>query len=263
LLVAWGGIAGAGQDQPAAGPGMVAAGQWQVGVSSTWQARERFTDTVEFSSENGAPGSEASRGPKMSDDRLHLASLSYGLGRRLTLSARAGLAEGGKLSEMLGNGEWTAKLKPVFVWGVGGRALLWEAGNGLGLTAGLSYLRYDDRGIDEWASSDRGWTTSQGGVGVDGKVDYWRVDANALAHWRLGRVTPYLGLGYAYAELDDVDTWARPGGIWSRYEFSTHSKDNWGLLGGVQAELAPGLNLALGFACLVREELSLSLTWEF
>jgi opacity protein-like surface antigen len=217
---------------------------------------------VEFSSENGERGSEASQSLKLRDDRLHLARVAYGLHRRLTLEARAGMAEGGTLAETLSNGQWEAKLKPVFVWGLGLRGLVWEHPNGLGLTAGLSYLRYDDRGIDHWHAAS-GWTTDQGNVGVDGKVDYWRLEANALAHWRLGRFTPFAGVGYAYAELKDTDTWNRPGGVVSTYDFSTKNQDRWGLLGGVQAELCANLSLGLNFAYFNREELGLSLNWSF
>ncbi|MBI5523066.1 MAG: hypothetical protein HY910_10585 [Desulfarculus sp.] len=263
LLVLGAGAALAGQEAQAPGPGMLPAGKWQVGLASTWQISERFQDTIETSHESdGSSGSGDSRNLKIRDDRLHLASVSYGLHRRLTLTARAGLAEGGKIAETLSNGQWEAKLKPVFVWGLGARGLLWEHQNGLGLTAGLSYLRYDDRGIDYWHATD-GWTTDQSHYGVDAKVDYWRVEANALAHWRLGRFLPFLGLGYAYSEIKDTDTWSRPDGTWSRYEFESKNRDRWGLLGGLQAELCQGLSLGLNFAYFVREELGLSLTWDF
>jgi opacity protein-like surface antigen len=262
LLVLGAGAAWAQGGAQAPGPGMVPAGKWQVGLATTWLASERFQDTVEFYNENGTAGSEASTNLKIRDDRLHSATVSYGLLRRLTLQARAGVAEGGKVAETLSNGLWEAKLKPVFVWGLGARGLIWEHQNGLGLTAGLSYLRWDDRGIDSWHSAN-GWTTTQGNVGVDGKVDYWRLEASALAHWRLGRFLPFLGVGYAYAEIEDVDTWSRPNGTWSRYDFSSQSQDRWGLLGGVQAELVSGLSLGLNFAYFTREELSLSLTWDF
>jgi opacity protein-like surface antigen len=262
VLVLAGGVAAAEERPQAAGPGMAPAGKLEVGLSTTWQAAERFQDTVEFSSENGERGSEASQSLKLRDDRLHLARVAYGLHRRLTLEARAGMAEGGTLAETLSNGQWEAKLKPVFVWGLGLRGLVWEHPNGLGLTAGLSYLRYDDRGIDHWHAAS-GWTTDQGNVGVDGKVDYWRLEANALAHWRLGRFTPFAGVGYAYAELKDTDTWNRPGGVVSTYDFSTKNQDRWGLLGGVQAELCANLSLGLNFAYFNREELGLSLNWSF
>ncbi|MBI4800745.1 MAG: hypothetical protein HY794_18810 [Desulfarculus sp.] len=264
LLLAWAaGPALADQKAQAQGPGMVPAGKWQVGLASTWQISERFQDTIEYGADSdGASGGEDNRNVKMRDDRLHLATVSYGLHRRLTLTARAGMAEGGKIAETLTNGQWEAKLKPVFVWGLGARGLLWEHPNGLGLTAGLSYLRYDDRGIDHWHYTN-GWSTDQTGVGVDGHVDYWRLEASALAHWRLGRFLPFLGLGYAYSELKDQDTWNYPDGSWVRYDFTTKSQDRWGLLGGLQAELWRNLSLALNFSYFAREELGLSLTWDF
>ena len=259
-------LAGAAGAEPAGqtpGPGMVPAGKWQLGLQGTWQASERFQDTMEYTHEQGTADAEDSRGIKLRDDRLYLATLSYGLHRRLTLQAQAGMAEGGVLQETLSNGQWEAKLKPVFVWGLGARGLLWEDASGLGLTAGLSYLRYDDRGIDHWRLDATGWTTDSGGVGVDGKMDYQRLEANALVHWRLGRFMPFLGLGYAYSELKDTDAWQRPNGVNSRYEFSTRNRDHWGLLGGVQAELCANLSLVLNLSCFDREEVGLSLMWQF
>ncbi len=257
-----GGPAAAEQGPMPAGPGMAPAGKWQVGLSSTWQAAERFQDSLESTNYTHVLGSDPGSSIKLRDDRLHLASLFYGLHRRLTLEAQAGMAEGGVLAETLTSGQLEAKLKPVFVWGLGVKGLVWERPNGLGLTAGLSYLRYDDRGMDYWHSAD-GWTTDQGHVTVDGHVDYWRLEATALAHWRLGRFMPFLGMGYAYSELKSLDTWYNPDRTFSTYDFSTKNQDRWGLLGGVQAELCEGLSLGLNFAYFNREEVGLSLNWSF
>lgn len=246
---------------PSPGPGMVAAGQWQVGLGATWLSQEKFQDTTEYSHEDGQRTSEPSRDVKMRDDYFSMVTLSYGVLSRLTLFAQAGVAAGGVMSESLSNGVFEAKLKPVFVWGVGARGLIWQDASGLGLTGGVNYLRYDDRGIDHWRTDD-GWTTDGAGIGVDGEVDYWRVQADLTAHWRLGRFLPFLGVALAYSELKDVDTWSSPG--WSAtYDFSTKSENNIGLLGGVQVDLVHGLNLALNFALLVREEVGLSLNWRF
>ena len=127
------GSALAARENVAAGPGMVPAGQWQVGLRTAWQAAERFQDTVEFTNDDDRDfSSEAATGLKLRDDRFHLATLAYGLHRRLTLTAQAGMAEGGTVIETLSNGQWEAKLKPAFVWGLGARGLLWEHPNGLG-----------------------------------------------------------------------------------------------------------------------------------
>ena len=156
------GLALGAQDRMAAVPGMVPAGKWQVGLSTIWQATERFQDTAEFANFNNQDfGSEASTGLKLRDDRFHLATLAYGLHRCLTLMVRAGMAEGGTLSENLSNGQWDAKLNPVFVWSLGARSLLWEHPNGLGFTAGMAYLRYDNRGIDKWWYVPEGSDTAQ------------------------------------------------------------------------------------------------------
>jgi hypothetical protein len=243
---------------------MAPAGQWRVELGTTWQVGERFQDTVEFTNDGGIDfGSESATSLKMNDDRLHLASVAYGLHRRLTLLVQVGMAEGGTIAETLSNGLWEAKLKPVFAWGIGARGLLWEHPNGLGLTAGFSYLRYDDRGIDHWSNNTDGLNTDVKGYGVEGRVDYWRVEARLLAQSRLGRWLPFLGVGYSYSELKDVDTWSRPDGSWSRYDFSTLGKDRLGLLAGVEAEIGSGLSLRLSGTLFSREELGLSLIWDF
>lgn len=137
---------------------------------------------------------------KIRDDYFTLTTLSYGLLSRLTLYAQAGVAQGGVMSENLSNDLFEAKLKPVFVCGLGARGLLWHDPNGLRLTDGLDYLRYDDRGIDHWHKGN-GWSSDSAGMAVDGEVDYWRVQADLTAHWQLGRFLPYLGLVYVYSEL--------------------------------------------------------------
>jgi len=91
------------------------------------------------------------------------------------------------------------------VWGLGARGLLWEDPSGLGLTTRLSYLRYDDRGVDRMQSrniSNFKWDNRV----EDFQLDYCRLEANALVHWRLGRFMPFLGLGYAYSEFNGSGT---------------------------------------------------------
>lgn len=255
---AWAAASGRG-----AGPGLAPAGQWEAGVNATWMFQERFQDTRESFNENNQDlGDEPALDLKIRNDRIYMANLAYGLTRWLTLRAGVGLIEGGAFYETLTNGNWEAKLKPSLIWGLGARALLWEGAQGLGLTAGVGYLRYDDRGIDHWQFPGGG-NTADVGIGVDGQVDYWRVEGDVRLHWSLGRWRPFVGGAYAYSELKDVDTWNRPGGTWSRYDFSTKSEDRWGVLGGVEAEIIPGLNLIVQGMLLAREEIGLSLSYYF
>lgn len=87
-------------DQAAQGPDMVPAGQWQLGLTNTWQL-ERFRDTFDHESLFRQEYDEGTKRHKLVEDHsvggslnsiklgadgLHLASLSYGLHRRLTLS---------------------------------------------------------------------------------------------------------------------------------------------------------------------------------
>lgn len=248
-----------------AGPGLVPAGKFEVGLSATWLSQERFQDTREnFREADGATGSEPATNQKIRNDSFYMIDLAYGLTRWLTLRAGLGMVDGGSLHETLGNGDWEAKLKSNFVWGLGARALVWQGPAGLGLTAGLDYLRYDDRGIKYWQYPTPGaGNTSDSGVNVDGEVDYWRVQGDLRLHWSLGRWRPFVGGAYAYSELKDEDHWTYPNGTWSKYEFSTKSEDRWGLLGGVEAELAPGLNLLVQGMFLAREEIGLSLSYDF
>ncbi|MFH1059907.1 MAG: hypothetical protein V1797_14680 [Pseudomonadota bacterium] len=265
LMLAWGPTPVAAAGGRGAGPGLAPAGGFELGLAAGWLSRERFQDTSEsFREADGSTGSEASTNLKIRNDRTYMINLAYGLTRWLTLRAGLGMVEGGSLHETLGNGDWEAKLKSNFVWGLGARALVWQGPSGLGLSAGLDYLRYDDRGIKYWQYPTPGTgNTSDSGVNVDGRVDYWRVQGDVRLHWDLGRWRPFVGGAYAYSELKDEDRWSYPDGTWSKYDFSTKSEDRWGLLGGLEAELMPGLNLLVQGMLLAREEIGLSLSYDF
>lgn len=247
-----------------AGPGLVPAGQWRLSAGGTWQMSERFQDTNEHAHDSeGASFAGHSDNLKMRDDHFYMASLAYGLNRRLTLVAQAGMAQGGIMAETTNTGQWEAKLKPVFVWGLGAKGLLWETASGLGLTGGLSYLRYDDRKIDNWHHGSGYDTSSDGTLNVDGKMDYWRLEANLLVHQRLGRWLPYAGVSYTYSEIRDNDTWSYNDGYSITYDFQVTDKDRWGIPLGVQAQLTDHLGLVLSGTVLSREEVGLSLSWDF
>ncbi|MFZ5585112.1 MAG: hypothetical protein ACOZHQ_04195 [Thermodesulfobacteriota bacterium] len=263
LILAGGPVPAEAAGARGAGPGLVPAGRFEVGLSAAWLSLERFQDTREsFREADGETGSEPSTNLKIRNDRTYMVNLTYGLTRWLSLRAGLGLVEGGSIQETLSNGNWEAKLKSHLVWGLGARALVWEGGPGLGLTAGLGYLRYDDRGIKYWQYPNGG-NTSEAGVGVDGQVDYWRVEADLRLHWSLGRWRPFVGGAYAYSEITDKDRWSYPDGGWSRYDFASKSADRWGLLGGLEAEIIPGLNLIVQGMLLAREEIGLSLSYDF
>jgi len=264
LVCLWtGGVVAAGAAESGAAPGMVAAGKFSLGLEGGWLFEERMADSQEYGQDEGQPEtSQTAREVSFKGDRFYGARLAYGLHRRLTLSALAGVVDGGVWGQTLVNGRWEARLKSGFAWGLGARGLLWENACGLGLSAGVDYLRWDDRGVKNWRYPD-GDSTDQYGVDVDSSVDYWRVQAEVLAHWRLGRWTPYLGAAYAHAKFKNQETWTNPDGSTERYrdEFTNH--DPWGLVGGLRAELLPNLSLTLRGVLIMREELGLALTYQF
>lgn len=246
-----------------AGPGMVAAGRLALSLGGVWASQEKMADSLEYGWDDGGEiSSQDSREVSLKKDFYYLARLDYGLHRRLTVSAQVGMVDGGLWAQTLANGRWEAILKPALVWGVGARGLLWESASGLGLSAGLDYLRWDNRGIDHWRTPDGGSTDSYVSK-VDGDVNYWRFQAEILAHWRLGRWLPYLGGAYAYSKLKSEDNWTWDDGTQSHYRDDYSNQDRWGLVGGVQAELLPNLSLALRATWLMREELGLALTYQF
>lgn len=261
LLV--GGAVGAAAAEGGAAPGLVAAGKLALGVEAVWTARENLADALEYGWDDGSPAdSQTSREVTLKGDRYYLARLSYGLHRRLTVSARAGLVEGGIWGETLVNGRWEARLKSGFAWGLGARGLLWESACGLGLSAGVDYLRWDDRGIKSWRTPD-GDSTENYLAGIGSDLDYWRIQGEVVAHWRLGRWTPYLGGAYAYSKFKSEDNWTWDDGTQSHYRDDFSNNDRWGLVGGLQAELLPNLSLSLSGVAIMREELGLALTYQF
>lgn len=257
------GAAGAGAAEGGAAPGLVAAGKLSLGLETAWMAKENLADALEYGWDDGSPAdSQISREVTLKGDRYYMARLAYGLHRRLTVSARAGMVEGGIWGETLANGRWEARLKSGFAWGLGARGLLWESAWGLGLSAGLDYLRWDDRGIKSWRTPDGGSTDDYvAGIGSD--LDYWRIQAEVVAHWRLGRWTPYLGGAYAYSKFKSEDNWTWADGTQSHYRDDFSNNDRWGLVGGLQAELLPNLSLTLSGVAIMREELGLALTYQF
>jgi opacity protein-like surface antigen len=74
---------------------------------------------------------------------------------------------------------------------------------------------------------------------------------------------PYVGLSYSYSELSENDFWTYSDGSWSRYDFESTNKDRWGVPLGVQAQLTDNLGLVLSGTLLGREEIGLSLSWDF
>lgn len=263
IALAVGGLPAAAAGGAGAAPGLVAAGRLALSLEGVWTAQEKMADSLEYGWDDGGEvTAQASREVTLKKDFYYLARLAYCLHRRLTVSAQVGLVDGGLWAQTLANGRWEANLKPALVWGVGARGLVWESASGLGLSAGLDYLRWDNRGIKNWRTPDGGSTDSYVSK-VDGDVNYWRVQGEILAHWRLGGWLPYLGGAYAYSKLKSEDNWTWDDGSQSHYRDDFSNNDRWGLVGGVRAELLPNLSLVLRGTWFMREELGLALTYQF
>jgi opacity protein-like surface antigen len=227
---------------------MLPAGQFSLGVSSTWQSEQRFKDsdiTTNLVYANGSRSSSASgfNDLKLKDDAFYLATLSYGVTDCLNVFARAGVASGAKEKySWFDNGRWSpveVKLADAFTWGLGAKARLFETPGGLGVTLSAQYLRYDNRDEQRPVVNGAGLTSDS----FDYQADYQQVDAVAALYQRLGAFTPYLGLGYQWARFQFSGTFSMTGQYTGSGDFSTTNQYNLAALVGCDLALGERLSL--------------------
>ncbi len=264
-LVLGGAVPALAADVPgpiAGAPGLAAKGKFVVGIDGVWAFEERFKDATEqWHDSYGDSGSQTASSVKVVNDRLIMARLTYGLTDWLSVYGRLGYAEGGSLRETLRGLEWQAQMKPALVWALGARGRAFEQPNGLGLTLGAEYLRYDNRKIGQWRYPD-GSSTADYATTVDGNFDYWRAQADATLYWKLGRFTPYLGAQFLYSELKLDERWTSPWD-WSAYNWDVKNQDNLGCFAGLAIALAPRFNLDLRANFISRSEGMIGFSYEF
>lgn len=253
---AWAGALG----QP---PGMTPAGKWSLSLSGEYQFEQKFKDyDLHRASSAGASDTEK-KSAKFKEDQAYLATLSWGASDWLNLFAQAGWVRGGKWQDkdLLTGQEWEAKLKDNFAWGAGLKVKVWEPRPGWSLLLAGRYFRYDDRKASDWQNNSMGYQADSDWV-TDDKLDYWQVDLDAVMLFKLGMVTPYLGLGWSHAEAKLSGRWSAPG-VQVDYDSKMKSKEELGALAGLALELGRGFSLNLQGEFITRTAVSLGVTWTF
>lgn len=247
---------------------MLGAGQLSLGVSGTWQSEQKFKDADIRTATVYANGSRESGGGrfadlKLKDDQFYLATLSYGLSDCLNLFVRAGVATGAKERySWFSNGRWApleVKLQDAFAWGLGARARLFETAGGLGATVSAQYLRYDNR--DEQRPVVNGAAMALDHF--DYQAEYQQVDVAAALYQRLGAFTPYVGLGYDWAQFQFSGTFGMTGQYTGSGDFRSTNQDNLTALAGCDLALGQRFTLNLQAGFVSRAACALGLTYLF
>jgi opacity protein-like surface antigen len=230
------------------------SGQFSLGISGTWLSEQKFKDADIKTATVYANGSRESGGGrfaglKLKDDQFYLATLAYGLTDCLSVFARAGVATGVKEQySWLNNGRWSpveVKLSDAFTWGLGAKARLFETSGGLGATLSAQYLRYDK--CDEQKPLVNGAAMTLDSF--DYQAEYQQVDVVAAIYQRLGVFTPYVGLGYDWAQFKFSGTFGVTGAYTGSGDFSSTNQDSLAALVGCDLALGErfALNLQGGF----------------
>ncbi|MBI4800092.1 MAG: hypothetical protein HY794_15460 [Desulfarculus sp.] len=257
-------LASAGQSLAAglADPvGLAEAGQFQLGLEATYQARVKYKDVVSdasrrYSDGTGSTYQYAVTDVTLKEDQYYFLTLNYGLLKQLNLFAKAGVVRGGKKTSGSLPDQYY-DLREAFAWALGGKWRLFEAANGMSLTLAGQYLRFDDR------KQAPAWNINQE---RDYKMDQWSADLELVGAWRLGKFTPYLGAKYTYAELKVYGdtTSVRNGLVQVTYsDYVTRNAHNWGGVAGLAWDFCPAWRLNLQGEYLDDLTTSLSLVYSF
>lgn len=240
-------------------------GQVSLGLSTSYLFEQKNQDYDLHTTSSDGSRSLLKCGGQFEGDQTDLLSLTYGLRDWLNVFGQAGMVHGGKtISPNLSNGqEWESKLKDEFVWALGAKAQAFRLANGLALGLGARYLRYDDRALSPWHENKSGYDDTQDWR-VDEKIDYWQVDLTGVLSLSLGRLTPYAGLGYTYAEAKETGRNTNiHDGSWTDYDTTIRNQDRVLALAGLEMDLGHGCSLYAQGEFLARSSLGLGLAWTF
>ncbi len=250
----------AGSGQPA---GLVPMGKWSLSISGEYLIEQKFKDyDLNRRSSAGASDTEK-KSAKFKEDQTYMATLAWGATDWLNLFAQAGWVRGGKWidKDQATGQEWEAKLKDKFAWGLGAKAKVWEPRPGWQLLLTGRYFRYDDRKADDWENTTQGFPASQF-WNTDDKLDYWQIDLNAVMLFKVGKVTPFIGAGWSYAEGDFTGRWTAPGSFVD-YDSKFKLKDQLSAMLGLAYEFTPNMSLNLRGEFVARTAIALGFTWTF
>ena len=155
-------------------------------------------------------------------------------------------------------------MKACFAWSLGAKARLWEHQKGLGILAGARYLRYDNRPAEQWKNETGGYRADAYWSTHD-RLDYWQVDLTVTGYWRLGAVSPFVGLGWSYSETRLSGRWAALSdpSVYVDYDSSMYDRNQFSATVGIEIEATPNLRLNLYSLLVARTVLGLGLSWVF
>lgn len=254
------GNAGAGMTfKPGA---MLKPGQFDVGVQGTYLVEQDLEYNAVKASRKSKTYIVPTKNVKIADDKSYMATVAYGVTHWLNLYAKLGMTDGGKLElTTFEGGVWgdsEIKLKGVFAWALGVKGRVFETRDGLGLLLAAQYLRYDDRKTGDTESVRFGRAVN------DYSVSYWQADLAASLYKKLGPVTPYIGLGYEYAELNMSGT-DQPGSKFT-YEVDlddVNNNDNLNAFVGLDWSITKNLLLNLQGDFIAQTAVTLGVSWAF
>lgn len=248
--------------EPVGPAGLLKKGDWSVGLVGTYLNQQKFKDYTLRRDIDGAGSDQERKSAEFKDDVFSMAQVSYGLTDWANLYLRLGMASGGKWHDrdLAAGDEWEAKLKSNFVWALGAKARVWSLPQGPGVMLGAQYLRYDDRKVENWRNTTRGYDADSY-WNTDDKLDYWQVDLQASLYWPLGAVTPWAGLIFSHAEADLTGRW---NGLTSlSYDSTMKTKDDLGAAWGLDWLINQHWMLNLSGVLAARTSVSLGLRYLF
>jgi hypothetical protein len=247
---------------------LIDKGKFSFGLRAIYLDEMELKDYDMKRSPSDGPTVMERKSASFKSDNTFLADITYGANDWLNLVASLGLATDGvwRDTDKASGDLWKARMDSVFLWGLGAKARLYKADNGITILAEANYLRYDDRKINDWKNTTGNYDAEEYWA-TDDNLDYWQMDLMVTGSWKLGDFTPYLGLGYSYGEAKFSGNWrsqqypAQP--ISYNYEATMKMKTNFKALLGCQLKVVEGFNITAEVSLFSQTAFSFGLSWEF
>lgn len=217
-------------------------GQFDVGFQWSYVFKQEFEDYDLKRTYSDGYKDTIRKGADFENDNYYMATLTYGIIDQINLFARLGVVDGGKWLDYQAGNNCKGNLESNFVWAIGAKGKIYEFDNGLGFGLAAQYMRYDNRKVKDWRSLETGETASDLGWSTNDDFDYWQLDVIANAYWTFGALTPYVGAGYTYYDVNFSGKWtnANPFHGWVDYNASFSNENKFTALVGLDVDL--GMN---------------------
>ena len=221
---------------------LIKQGQFDVGFQWNSVFKQSFEDYDLNRTYSDGYRDSGRKGADFEDDQYYMATFTYGIIDRINVFAKLGVVDGGKWYDYEAGNNWKGDLDSNFVWAVGAKGNLYEFDNGLGFGLAAQYLRYDNRKVNNWRSEETGESASDLGWSTNDKLDFWQLDIQANAYWKIGAFAPYVGAGYTYYDMDFSGRWTNkvPYYGWIDYSASFSNENNFTGLVGLDVDLPLG-----------------------